>query len=482
MKLNAQDKNIFLDRAFWKTAPSIATIKTKISEGNDPTALNRYAFDAVGYAILEEAPNSSIHYLLSLEGNPIDKITHDKRTYVFWAAYKGNVALMEYLIGKNARMDLKDSHGYSVLTFAAATGQKNTKVYDLCLENGSSITETDDHGANALLLIMPHLNDLKMLDYFTEKGLRLSSKDNDGNGAFNYGTKNGNSAILKELIAAGVPYKGLNNNGGNAMFMATQRARKGYNLLSFYKELEALGVAPNIVNKQGKTPLHNIAYANKDKETIAYFIEKGTNINQEDIDGNTPLLNASSVNSLEVITLLIDDNTDINHQNKQGKTAISNAIERNSMDVVSYLLKQGAKTNVKDQKGNSLAYYLVHGYNAQKPKDFQDKKSALIAKGVPMKEVQHNANTLFHIGLEKNSIALLKEIHAMGIDVNAINSDGLTVLHKAVMQAKDLTVVNYLLSIGADKTMVTSFGENVFDLAKENEQLNAQNIDLTFLK
>ena len=37
----AQQENIFLDRSFWKSNPNLETVKQKITEGNDATALNR---------------------------------------------------------------------------------------------------------------------------------------------------------------------------------------------------------------------------------------------------------------------------------------------------------------------------------------------------------------------------------------------------------------------------------------------------------
>ncbi|MDE0536067.1 hypothetical protein OU788_07500 [Tenacibaculum sp. L6] len=50
------------------------------------------------------------------------------------------------------------------------------------------------------------------------------------------------------------------------------------------------------------------------------------------------------------------------------------------------------------------------------------------------------------------------------------------------MQANNTDVINYLLSIGADKSITTDFEETVYDLAKENEVLKNQNININFLK
>ena len=89
--IQAQTKNIFFERSFWQEKPTIQLVEEKIKEGNSATALNPNGFDAVTYATLASAPNKVIKYLLTKKGNDVNKITHDKRTYVFWAAYKNNV-------------------------------------------------------------------------------------------------------------------------------------------------------------------------------------------------------------------------------------------------------------------------------------------------------------------------------------------------------------------------------------------------------
>lgn len=303
-----------------------------------------------------------------------------------------------------------------------------------------------------------------------------------GNGAFNYAAKKGNKTILELLIKKGIPYKNLNKKGGNAMLLATQGSRSGYNSLEFFKYLESLGINPNITNKDGKTPLHNLARGNKDIATFNYFLNKGVNPNQVDENGNTPLLIAASRNTLDIVQLLSEKTTNINHTNKKGHSALTYAVEYNSEAIVDYLIKNKADIHVKDNKENSLAYYLVKSYHPKKSEDFNKKMQLLVNNGLKLTQLQADKNNLFHIAIEKNSVDLLQKINTLKLDINAKNSDGLTPLHLAVMQANNTDVINYLLSIGADKSITTDFEETVYDLAKENEVLKNQNININFLK
>ena len=81
-----------------------------------------------------------------------------------------------------------------------------------------------------------------------------------------------------------------------------------------------------------------------------------------------------------------------------------------------------------------------------------------------------------------NDLGLVKKLSSLPIDLNSKNKDGLTALHKAAMIAKDDVMLKYLLSIGVIKDITTEFDETAYSLAKENETLTTNKIDLEFLK
>ena len=259
-----QKPNIFLNREYWKTHPTVTDINQKIIEGHDISELDSNAFDAICYALLEKVDNKTIKYMLSKEGNGVNKLTHDGRTYIFWAAYKNNLEIMKFLKDYGANTDIVDSHGYSLLNFAATTGQLNSKIYDFCIENGSNpSTEKNHEGASPLLLIAPHLKDLSMVHYFTSKGLDLHSTDDHGNGLFNYTAKSGNIQLMDSLLKLGISHKESNVSGENAMIFASRGMRNQLNKLSFFQYLESLNISPNTVSEDVTNPLHAIARREK---------------------------------------------------------------------------------------------------------------------------------------------------------------------------------------------------------------------------
>ena len=468
----AQKENIFHERNFWKANPSIKVIDEKSSKGNNISELNNNAFDAVVYAILENTDNNTIKYLLSKEGNSVNKKTHDGRTYIFWAAYKNNLELMKYLVSKDAKTNIVDDHGYTILNFAASTGQTNTKMYDYLIKMAANIkTDKNRKGANVLLLVAPYLENYSLVSYLLSKGASLEDKDNNGNGIFEYAAKGGNISLLETLIDKGV------QKGENTMIFASQGLRRKKNTLQTYKFLESVGVKTNCIDKDGKNPLHAIAYNNKDLATYSYFISKGVNVNLQDNKGRSPFMNAANNNTLEIVKFLSKKITNINSKDKKGRSALIMSVQSNNKDVVKFLLGIGANINTEDADGNTLSYYLI---NIFKTTEFEDKLSILEKNGLVMNKLQYSKNTLLHIAAAQDNLALLKRLNSFNIDVNAENKDQLSALQIAAMETKSIKILEYLLSIGAHKNIKTAFNETIYDLASENEFLKNSNIN--FLK
>jgi len=471
-------KNVFLEAPFWKDKPDVTAVKAAIEQGNNPSQMNPMSFDPVVMAINNEAPSESIIYLLGQKGNDLNKLTHDSRTYVFWAASRGNVPVIEYLLKNGAKLDVQDSHGFTPLTFAATSGQQNTAIYDLFIKNGAKLkTDLNHDGANALLIAVPSDPELKLTDYFISKGLDLNSKDAAGNTAVNYAAKGGNIELIKKLIAKGVKYN------DNAMILAAQGTRRDANGLEFYKFLETLKIKPTATGSNGENVLAYIVKRPKQEEIISYFVSKGVDVNQTDKDGNTAFMVAAGANrDLATLELLSKNLKNINQVNKQGISALAMAVRGNSAEAVQFLLSKGADINVVDKNGENLAAYLVQAYNPQRAADFESKLKLLNEKGFDLKAIQQNGNSIYHLALAKNDLTLLKRLEPLKVDVNIQNKEGYTALHKAAMTAKKTDILEYLVSLGAKKDVKTNFEETPYDLAKENEFLTKNNVSVDFLK
>lgn len=476
-------QNIFLNRDYWKNSPSLEQVKEDIHSDNDPTELTKYAFDATIYALLENSDDEIIKYLLSLDGNTIDKKTHDSRIYLHWAAYTDRVTIVNHLIKKGSSLTDIDSHGYTPLAFAANAGRKNKELYEAFEKHGLNLLEEkNNYGADLLLLVAPSLTRASELNYFLEKGFSLTREDNNGNGIFNYAARGGNIEFLKLLVEKGVDYNSINNKGGNAVLYASMGRRGSNYTIETFKYLESLGIDINVVGDYGYNPLHQLAFNSDDDALFEYFIDKGVDINLQDDGGASPFMNAANSNKLAILKRLFKRVLDINLQDYNGRSALALAVNNNDVEVVEFLLENGADIKTKDKDGNTLAFYLLNTFKTEKNTVFEAKWKLLKAYGLSLTRRQKGGNTLLHLATLKNNVALLKWLSSFNINIDATNNEGYTALHLAAMKSDTDDVLKYLLKHGANQDIRTEFGESVLELASENEQLQKNNVSLDFLK
>lgn len=472
----ANGQNTLLNSDFWKKKPDLNLIKETITKGNNPSEANGGNFDAVTMAINNDAALESILFLLQQEGNSVKKLTHDGRTYLHWAANKGNVELVKILLEKGADINLSDDKGAIPIAFAAANGQANPKLYELFFNAGINPKQKFRNGATLLLLSIPNDKELKLADYLSTKGLSLKDTDDLGNTAFNYAARSGDVKLLQNILKRGIKYD------GRALVIASQGTRATATTLEAYKYLvEDLKINPNSVGDEGENVLHNLVRKQKQEDIIAYFLAKGVDVNHQDKVGNSVLMNASRAETA-VIKSFISSVKNINAVNAKGMTALSFTIENGSPEMVEFLLANGAKTNIIDTKGNNLAYYLIQSVRKDGKDGFDEKLSLLKNSGFDITIPQKDGNTLYHLAVAKNDLNLFKKITDFGIEINTKNNEGMTALHKAALTAKDDTILKYLVAQGAKKDIKTEFDETAYDLANENESLTKDKLSLEFLK
>ena len=472
VSLHAAGQNKLLDRNFWKSNPSIERIKSLVAEGNDPSDLNRYSFDALSWALLEKADSNILEYLLSQNGNSVNKLTHDGRTYIFWAAYSDNLSFMKSLHAKGADMSIVDEHGYSLLTFTAVTGNKNQDIYNFIIDKGAKPkTETNRDGANSLLLLLPFLNSNEMINYFNLHGLDLGDTDQHGATAAHYASKGGNTELLKSLKTKGVDYKGIDNKGRTTAHYAAMSIRgKKTNpkILEFLKEE---GVNLWAKAKNGQSALGILAQGNADSTSIHYLIENGCNVFDLPETGRSAFMSLTTKWKVKQLSKFEPTKDIINCQNNKGETAVLLAAKHNSPEVLRYLFETGGDPHVTDKKNKPIQEYVLEGYRTVSVADFTEKVSLLKEVNLDFNTPLSGENTIFHWVVKKAKLELLDILTPITDNIDVLNQDGLTALHLAAMTASSIDPVKKLLSLGASKDITTSFDETPLELALQNEKL-----------
>ena len=483
---SAQSRNTLLDQNFWKSKPTVENVQAEISKGSNASQFNPTNMDPAVLAIINDAPLETIKFLVEQPGNGVDKVTHEGRTYLHWAGLRANHDAVKYLLEKGSDINLLEAHDFDILTIISTNGSSKKETFELLEKYGVKINKKYEDGSTALLLGMTGDKDFTLTDYFLTKGLSIKDTDKAGNTAVDYAAKGGNVFAMKKLIAAGV--KPTNNS----LIFAAEGTRRFTSNLDTYKYIvEDLKIKPTISNKNGESILHLIAKKPNQTENIKYFLEKGLDVNKVDSEGNTPFMNAAGGKDLATLELLLPKVKNINAVNTKGESALTQAVKNGSSEVVKFLIDKGADFKIIDKAGNNLAYHWVQSYRAPRGGGFQggsqkddmgEKLVLLQSKGVDFSKAQKDGNTLYHTAIVKTDLSLLKKLEPLKINIDAINEEGMTVLHKAALISKNDEILKYLLSLGAKKDIKTEFGETAYDLASENEYLTKNKINIDFLK
>jgi ankyrin repeat protein len=516
--LPAQTSNKLHDINFWKSQPSVNEVKQAIEEGNDPAAMNAMEFDAVALAINNNASTDVIAWLLQQEGNAVTKTTNHLRTYLHWATARGNAAVVKLLLEKGSDVNAPDSHGDTPLQFAAGFGMNQPAIYDLYRKAGVDLKQRNKNGATYMMLGIPHDSTLALTDYLAGKGLSLNDTDKGGATLFDYAARTGNLTTLKTLRARGVKAT------GKALLMAAQGTRRAANGLEVYKYLmEDVKLKPTVTDDEGNTLLHLVARKSNQLPVISYLMSKGLNPNTLNKEGSNMLIVAAGGSDSELIKMLVKQTPDVNFKNVRGESALTSAVNSGSIEIMQMLLEHKADVRVRDVKGNHLGYYLVQSYrparggapatpapanrpapstivasvatpanrpvpaSANRPQnapsdDFTDKMKLLISSGLDITQPMADNSTLYHIAAQKEDLELFRKLSALAIDINAKNSEEMTVLHKIALTAHNDKLMQFLIEKGADKKATTEFGETAYELAAANEYLINNSINIEFLK
>ena len=239
------------------------------------------------------------------------------------------------------------------------------------------------------------------------------------------------------------------------------------------------------------TPL---LYAARDgrMETVRMLLDAGANINERDANEITPLIIAITNNHPDVARFLIERGADIKAVDWYGRTPLWAAVETRNMDVdnatfvnsidrapyldlIQVLLERGADPNARmkevppirrdflritgslswvDFTGQTpfltaalagdltvMKLLLKHGADPNIP-TFAGTTALMAAAGV---------NWVFDQTFDEGQPALLEAVKLcveLGMDVNAVNSMGLTALHGAANRGSD-DIIRYLVQQGA---------------------------------
>jgi hypothetical protein len=127
--------------------------------------------------------------------------------------------------------------------------------------------------------------------------------------------------------------------------------------VDFNAFLESMKTA---VAEGSRRPLVRAARAGKLRR-VTHLLQRGHDINEQDLDGNTPLMAALLAWQYEAAALLLHAGADLQRTDRNGHTALMWACYRNQPELVQRALDSGADPEARTRNGEPLLLFAMTG-------------------------------------------------------------------------------------------------------------------------
>ena len=314
-----------------------------------------------------------------------DKFGEDENTLLCYAAMHNSQKSIDFLLSKGADITIKNKPGYSILHFAAITG--NIGLAKLALKSGINIDKAVTQNLSPLYFSLK--NERKEMtiflvesgaDTYSNYSLRYMAEEQGFSSYFRNGEipswytkpapvtpeefdkyktacmyiKEGKISELNNLVKCDLDLSKITMNSIPGVCWAVK-----FNKIEVLKYFLHMCDCKNLVEpKTQKNALH-FALEENNQDMVQLLLENGFDPNAPDFFGNTPL--HYSVSDPYSITpdLLIKKGADISTQNMKGQTVLHLAIKKNNVACTDLMLKHGAKILTRDRLGNTALHYAA---------------------------------------------------------------------------------------------------------------------------
>jgi ankyrin repeat protein len=358
--------------------------------------------------------------LLDEGANPT-KADEDGDAALHLAARKGCLAVVERIIEIDAvDINARGAKGFTPLMQASASG--HITVAKCLLDKGAEVTTADENGDAAL-----HLAARKGYLAIVTRIIRIKEVDINAHGAMGYtplmqAAAGGHVAVVQFLLSE--PDIELDKTS-----LLHSHAQKNLGDLVRLNETDSsakltLSYLQDRIN--GQTALM-LALRENHKEVVEHLLDAGADASLKDGLGNTSLHMAALSGSLFFISHLLSTlRLDINEQNNQGATALIEASRTCQVEVVRCLIEHGADVSKQDAtiQGTALWHAAYNGH-------FEVVKVLLEKSRDELNAGSKRGMTPLFVALNNEHVEVANYLLELGADVALADIDGATALHLA---------------------------------------------------
>ncbi|XP_069006024.1 CARD- and ANK-domain containing inflammasome adapter protein [Embiotoca jacksoni] len=355
-----------------------------------------------------------------LKETDINTVNSSNETLLHVAAEHGHLSIIELLIRKGARLDLKDDAGRTALHRAAGRG--HAEIVRALAKAGAHIHAQDLEGKTPIHLSAEneHLSCVKVL--VKEEAEQSESHTQDT--FLHMAAAEDNWRLAELLLQSGAAVDAINNHKKTALFYAVKKSN--CKTVAFLLKAGAK-VDYDVINEAIK----------RNQETILQqLLANARGVVSEEALGSA-LFSAVTQNQDAVVTALIDSGADVNICDKQGHTPLLLSAELGHTQVFRALVEKQAKQGATLTDLSSALHLSVHGGSLIIVQ-------TLLEKGLDPNITGPKALTPLHLAVQGNRPDLVGLLLKAGAEVNAADQDGLTPLHIASQLGHADTVIQLI--------------------------------------
>lgn len=257
--------------------------------------------------------------------------------------------------------NIKDINNMYMIHYAIINNQE--KLIKLLIHNNAKLDILDNEGFSLLYVPIKFnfKNVINLLLYIKSVGIPITEvKDNDGRIALNYAIQFNNIDIFKIILKHTI---NINNtdflNRNNILIYAVNYST--YNVVSELLNREDLNI--NAKNKYGTTALH-FACNNNNLEVMKLLLQsKNIDVNCVTYNNSTPLMSCYKTQNTDIIYNLIDAKSDIHIQDVSGNTALHIFIIEKNITFSNILIPNITKYNLLNDKSETVLHTILTLYD-----------------------------------------------------------------------------------------------------------------------
>ncbi|CAM4594097.1 unnamed protein product [Lepidochelys olivacea] len=430
--------------------------KEKVKQTQNVPAAKPKKDDSNAVSIFDAAAKGDLSDLAKvLKENDINAVNASNKTLLHIAAANGHVAIIEYLINKGAKLDVKDKKGRTPLHRAIEKCQDDAVkvllqadayIYSLDKEAKTPLhLAAQNHHTHILKRILKeearcyknrqnflHKAALKdesnLAQMLLKNGAPANAKDEKGQTALGYAISQGSEKTVKVLLEAGAS---IDSNIIDVAF--NNHKQSIVRILLEYSKGLSPEMMVSALFKAVQKNLHGI---------VAALVDRGTDINAHNEMQSTPLLMACEMGKTETAEVLIAKGASLEEKMPNSNTVLHVAVQAGAVSITNLLLRKGMDANITSQ-GEQTPLHVAAFHNKGSIVDI------LINAGAKINAVTKELVTPLHVASQRGNVDFAQQLLHHKANVNVKDKQSKTPLHLAAEKG-DYAMVELLFSFNAD--------------------------------